>query len=196
MRMFELLPRPLGKIFRKLTHLGCNSPFTTDYTDAVYADTDIARWEKTSVSICVPRSGYQCYQWFTTREVHHRLHRCGLCRHGYRQMGENIRVYLCPAKRVSVLSVVHYQRGSPQIAQMRLRRHRYPQIGEKYPRLSVSAEGGISAISGSETAWRDSPQIPQMRPTADTDITDGKTSVSIRVPRSGYQCYRWLEAHA
>ena len=25
MRMFELLPRPLGSIFRKLTHLACNS---------------------------------------------------------------------------------------------------------------------------------------------------------------------------
>ena len=25
MRMFELLPRPLGSIFRKLTHLTCNS---------------------------------------------------------------------------------------------------------------------------------------------------------------------------
>ena len=25
MRMFELLPRPLGNIFRKLTHLACNS---------------------------------------------------------------------------------------------------------------------------------------------------------------------------
>ena len=27
MRMFELLPRPLGSIFRKLTHLTCNSRF-------------------------------------------------------------------------------------------------------------------------------------------------------------------------
>ena len=27
MRMFELLPRPLGIIFRKLTHLTCNSSF-------------------------------------------------------------------------------------------------------------------------------------------------------------------------
>ena len=27
MRMFELLPRPLGSIFRKLTHLACNSRF-------------------------------------------------------------------------------------------------------------------------------------------------------------------------
>jgi len=26
MKMFELLPRPLGYIFRKLTHLTCNSP--------------------------------------------------------------------------------------------------------------------------------------------------------------------------
>ena len=26
MKMFELLPRPLGAIFRKLTHLTCNSP--------------------------------------------------------------------------------------------------------------------------------------------------------------------------
>ena len=26
MKMFELLPRPLGSIFRKLTHLTCNSP--------------------------------------------------------------------------------------------------------------------------------------------------------------------------
>ena len=26
MKVFELLPRPLGKIFRKLTHLPCNSP--------------------------------------------------------------------------------------------------------------------------------------------------------------------------
>ena len=26
MKVFELLPRPLGKIFRKLTHLTCNSP--------------------------------------------------------------------------------------------------------------------------------------------------------------------------
>ena len=26
MRMFELLPRPLGAIFRKLTHLTCNLP--------------------------------------------------------------------------------------------------------------------------------------------------------------------------
>ena len=25
MKMFELLPRPLGSIFRKLTHLTCNS---------------------------------------------------------------------------------------------------------------------------------------------------------------------------
>ena len=25
MRMFELLPRPLGNIFRNLTHLACNS---------------------------------------------------------------------------------------------------------------------------------------------------------------------------
>ena len=28
MKVFELLPRPLGRIFRKLTHLGCNSPNT------------------------------------------------------------------------------------------------------------------------------------------------------------------------
>ena len=27
MKMFELLPRPLGSIFRKLTHLTCNSPY-------------------------------------------------------------------------------------------------------------------------------------------------------------------------
>ena len=27
MRMFELLPRPLGAIFRKLTHLTCNLPW-------------------------------------------------------------------------------------------------------------------------------------------------------------------------
>ena len=26
MKVFELLPKPLGKIFRKLTHLTCNSP--------------------------------------------------------------------------------------------------------------------------------------------------------------------------
>ena len=26
MKMFELLPRPLGSIFRKLTHFTCNSP--------------------------------------------------------------------------------------------------------------------------------------------------------------------------
>ena len=26
MKVFELLPRPLGNIFRKLTHLTCNSP--------------------------------------------------------------------------------------------------------------------------------------------------------------------------
>ena len=26
MKVFELLPRPLGNIFRKLTHLPCNSP--------------------------------------------------------------------------------------------------------------------------------------------------------------------------
>ena len=26
MKVFELLPRPLGKVFRKLTHLTCNSP--------------------------------------------------------------------------------------------------------------------------------------------------------------------------
>ena len=25
MKLFELLPRPLGKIFRKLTHFTCNS---------------------------------------------------------------------------------------------------------------------------------------------------------------------------
>ena len=29
MRMFELLPRPLGNIFRNLTHLACNSPIGT-----------------------------------------------------------------------------------------------------------------------------------------------------------------------
>ena len=27
MKMFELLPKPLGSIFRKLTHFTCNSPF-------------------------------------------------------------------------------------------------------------------------------------------------------------------------
>ena len=27
MKMFELLPRPLGSIFRKLTHLTCNSRY-------------------------------------------------------------------------------------------------------------------------------------------------------------------------
>jgi hypothetical protein len=27
MKMFELLPSPLGSIFRKLTHFTCNSPF-------------------------------------------------------------------------------------------------------------------------------------------------------------------------
>ena len=26
MRMFELLPKPLGSLFRKLTHFACNSP--------------------------------------------------------------------------------------------------------------------------------------------------------------------------
>ena len=26
MKVFELLPRPLGEVFRKLTHLTCNSP--------------------------------------------------------------------------------------------------------------------------------------------------------------------------
>ena len=26
MKMFELLPKPLGDIFRKLTHFTCNSP--------------------------------------------------------------------------------------------------------------------------------------------------------------------------
>ena len=26
MKLFELLPRPLGNIFRKLTHFTCNSP--------------------------------------------------------------------------------------------------------------------------------------------------------------------------
>lgn len=26
MKVFELLPRPLGSIFRKLTHFACNSP--------------------------------------------------------------------------------------------------------------------------------------------------------------------------
>ena len=30
MRMFELLPRPLGTIFRKLTHLTCNSSWFYD----------------------------------------------------------------------------------------------------------------------------------------------------------------------
>ena len=31
MRMFELLPRPLGTIFRKLTHPACNSSKTRKY---------------------------------------------------------------------------------------------------------------------------------------------------------------------
>ena len=31
MRMFELLPRPLGSIFRKLTHLTCNSRSIEQY---------------------------------------------------------------------------------------------------------------------------------------------------------------------
>ena len=31
MKVFELLPRPLGKIFRKLTHLGCNSPHFREF---------------------------------------------------------------------------------------------------------------------------------------------------------------------
>lgn len=41
------------------------------------ADTDIHRWEKTSVFICVPRSGHQIHQWFTNgvEEIHHRTHR-------------------------------------------------------------------------------------------------------------------------
>ena len=29
MKMFELLPRPLGSIFRKLTHFACNSRTST-----------------------------------------------------------------------------------------------------------------------------------------------------------------------
>ena len=34
MKVFELLPRPLGNIFRKLTHFTCNSPenSSTEYT--------------------------------------------------------------------------------------------------------------------------------------------------------------------
>ena len=32
MRMFELLPRPLGSIFRKLTHFACNSPLSIRYS--------------------------------------------------------------------------------------------------------------------------------------------------------------------
>ena len=32
MKVFELLPRPLGNIFRKLTHLPCNSPQKTKKT--------------------------------------------------------------------------------------------------------------------------------------------------------------------
>ena len=31
MKVFELLPRPLGKIFRKLTHLPCNLPKTATF---------------------------------------------------------------------------------------------------------------------------------------------------------------------
>ncbi len=39
MKMFELLPRPLGSIFRKLTHLTCNS------RTAVEAVANAARWK-------------------------------------------------------------------------------------------------------------------------------------------------------
>ena len=35
MKVFELLPRPLGKIFRKLTHLTCNLPMNYDFTGKV-----------------------------------------------------------------------------------------------------------------------------------------------------------------
>ena len=38
--------------------------------------------------------------------IHHRLHRCGLWRHRYPQIGEDIVVYPCPSEMVSVLSVV------------------------------------------------------------------------------------------
>lgn len=49
-----------------------------------------------------------CSRWFTdgVKGIHHRLHRCGLWRHRYPQIGEDIVVYPCPPKTVSVLSVV------------------------------------------------------------------------------------------
>ena len=41
MKMFELLPRPLGSIFRKLTHLTCNSRGKSDAQTGSNAQTGL-----------------------------------------------------------------------------------------------------------------------------------------------------------
>ena len=41
MKMFELLPRPLGSIFRKLTHFTCNSPLHLRRRNTANADSKI-----------------------------------------------------------------------------------------------------------------------------------------------------------
>ena len=62
MRMFELLPRPLGAIFRKLTHLTCNLPgltlelpiFTSPYPEVNASSPQVSRSKIETSTLSLP----------------------------------------------------------------------------------------------------------------------------------------------
>ena len=54
MRMFELLPRPLGSIFRKLTHLACNSRVHTHLSGVWYLSKKEVAEMKKGAALAVP----------------------------------------------------------------------------------------------------------------------------------------------
>ena len=51
MKMFELLPRPLGSIFRKLTHLTCNSRSPVRGKSAAYLNIESNYYINATISI-------------------------------------------------------------------------------------------------------------------------------------------------
>ncbi len=126
-----------------------------------------------------------CSRWFTdgVEGIHHRLHRCGLWRHRYPQIGRGR--YRCVSVSVgdgiSAISGQECRGGdSPPIAQMRRkRRHRYPQIGEDivvYPCPSETASV-LSVVKNVVEGIHH--RLHRCGASSDTDIHGlGKVSVS------------------